>query len=64
MTDDEQPTTEFDEIRDPDMDDVPETLQRLDGERVTVLDEDGVSQDTLVIVPGLFGHARRLDEEG
>ena len=66
MTDDEQPTTEFDEIRDPDWDDVPEELALLAGlnhGRVTVLDEDGVSQDTLVIVPGLFGHARRMDEE-
>jgi hypothetical protein len=52
--------------RDPDWDDVPEELQLLSGlGPVTVLDEDGVSRgDQLVIVPGMFGHARRLEEEG
>jgi hypothetical protein len=29
---------------------------------VTVLDEDGVGPATLVVVPGLFGHARRMGE--
>jgi hypothetical protein len=50
--------------RDPDLDDVPVELQQLaEADGVTVLSEDGVSTgDTLVIVPGLFGHARRLDE--
>ncbi len=50
--------------RDPDYDDVPPELQLLAGlGPVTVLTEDGVSQDTLVVVPGLFGHARRLRED-
>ena len=59
MSDDEQLP------RDPDWDDVPDDLQLLGGlnhGRVTVLDEDGVSSDSLVIAPGLFGHARRLEE--
>jgi hypothetical protein len=51
--------------RDPDWDDVPEDLAILAGlgEPVTVIEPDGVSRDTLVIVPGLFGHARRLTED-
>jgi hypothetical protein len=71
VTDDEQPTAEFDQIRDlelprdPDLDHVPSDLQLLAGlgPTVTVVDEDGVSHDQLVIVPGLFGAARRLEEE-
>jgi hypothetical protein len=57
VTDDELP-------RDPDLDDVPEELTILAGlgQPVTVLDEDGVGPAALVIVPGLFGHARRLGE--
>jgi hypothetical protein len=57
VTDDELP-------RDP-WADVPEELVLLSGlgDRVTVLDEDGETCDQLVIVPGLFEHARRLDEE-
>jgi hypothetical protein len=47
--------------RDPDWDDVPDDLQLIAGlGRATVIDADGVSRDTLVIVPGLFGHARRV----
>jgi hypothetical protein len=46
--------------RDPDWDDVPEELALLDGERVTVIDEDGVGPATLVVVPQMFAHARRL----
>ena len=48
---------------DPDWDDVPEELVLLSGldhGQVTVLCEDGVSQDVLVVVPSLF--ARRLEE--
>ena len=51
--------------RDPDWDDVPEALRLLaevDDGRVTVVSEDGVGPAQLVIVPGLFGHARRLGE--
>jgi hypothetical protein len=50
---------------DPDLDDVPEELRLLDGlgGRVVVLDEDGVGPATLVIVPSLFAHARRLQED-
>lgn len=49
---------------DPDWDDVPEELALLAGlsNPVTLICEDGVSQDTLVVVPGLFAHARRLEE--
>jgi hypothetical protein len=62
--DDEQPTAEFDEIRDPDLADVPSDLQLLAGlGPVTVMDQDGVGPATLVIVPALFAHARRLREE-
>jgi hypothetical protein len=61
--------------RDPDYDAVPDELTLLAGldepespswcprsEQVTVLDEDGASRDQLVIVPGLFGQARRLED--
>jgi hypothetical protein len=50
--------------RDPDWDDVPSDLQLLHGlgPTVTLTSEDGVGPATLVIVPGLFGHARRLRE--
>ena len=50
---------------DPDLDSVPEELLLMaytNHGQVTVLSEDGVSRDTLVIVPGLFGHARRMAE--
>jgi hypothetical protein len=44
--------------------DVPEELVLLSGlgKPVTVVDEDGETCDQLVIVPGLFAHARRLEE--
>ena len=62
----EQEVTDSDELpRDPDWDDVPEELRLLAGLDhgvVAVLCEDGVSQDTLVVVPALFAHARRLEE--
>lgn len=51
--------------RDPDWDVVPESLEVmacLDHGQVTVFSPDGVSRDTVVVVPGLFGHARRLEE--
>lgn len=50
---------------DPDMSAVPSDLQLLHGlghGTVTVLSEDGVSRDLLVLVPGMWGHARRLEE--
>lgn len=50
---------------DPDLDDVDDDLRILHGLNhgvVTVICEDGVSHDALVIVPGLFGHARRLGD--
>ena len=50
--------------RDPDLDDVPSDLRLLHGlggGMVNVTHPDGtVTRDALVIVPGLFGHARRL----
>jgi hypothetical protein len=47
--------------RDPDLDHVPDELQLIAGlGPATVIDADGVGSATLVIVPGLFGHARRL----
>jgi hypothetical protein len=58
--------TEDDELpRDPDWDAVPEPLLLLSGlgAPVIVLDDAGVSADTLAVVPGLFGHAKRLTEE-
>jgi hypothetical protein len=45
---------------DPDYDDVPEALLAHEGERVFLLTEDGVMDGTLVIVPSLWGNARRL----
>lgn len=51
--------------RDPDFDTVHEELELLAGlnhGQVVVISEDGVSRDTLVVVPGLFGHAARLKE--
>jgi hypothetical protein len=50
--------------RDPDWDDVPTDLKILAGldKPVIVVEPDGVSRDTLVIVPGLFAHARRLED--
>lgn len=52
--------------RDPDWDDVPEELvllSELHHGRVKVVCEDGVSDDVLAVVPGLFGHARRLEAD-
>ena len=51
--------------RDPDRDNVPEELELLEGlnhGQVITLEPDGVRRETLVIVPGLFAHARRLAE--
>jgi hypothetical protein len=46
------------------MDDVPEELQLIAGlGPATVIDADGVGPATLVIVPQMFGHARRLEQE-
>jgi len=55
---------------DPDFDDVPAELLALDGQQLTLLDADGVSTGVCLIVPGVFGAARRAaqhddtDEEG
>ena len=50
---------------DPDWDAVPAELVQLSGmnRQVIVLDEEGVGPATLVVVPQLFAHARRLSEE-
>jgi len=48
---------------DPDLDDVPPDLAALDGQPVTLTDTDGTTTtSTVVIVPGLWGHARRVRE--
>jgi hypothetical protein len=50
---------------DPDLDDVPMELRLLAGLNagiVTVISEDGVAHDKLVVVPSLFAWSRRLDE--
>jgi hypothetical protein len=51
---------------DPDLDHVPEELRLLAGldhGQPLVLCEDGVGRAALAIAPGLFGHARRLQED-
>jgi hypothetical protein len=54
--------------RDPDLDDVPPELAQLDGKRVTITGHDPVkhrenrADGVVVVVPGLFAEARRLDE--
>lgn len=51
---------------DPDLDHAPADLRilaGLNGGQVTVTDEDGVGPCTLVLVPGVFGHAARLTED-
>ena len=49
---------------DPDLDHVDEELLLLaySGRPVTLISEDGVGPATVVIVPSLFGHARRMAE--
>ena len=48
---------------DPDHVDVPPGLADLAGQPVQVTEVDGTTTtSTVVIVPGLFGHARRLRE--
>ena len=55
--------TELDLPDDPDLDDVPPDLAALDGQPVTLTDTDGTtSTAVVVVVPGLWGHARRLRE--
>lgn len=51
--------------RDPDFDSVPDELLLLSGlgAPVIVLDESGVSHDTLVVVPQMWAHARRAIED-
>jgi len=46
---------------DPDLDDVPPDLAALDGSQVTLTEPDGTTTTaTLVVAPGLWGHARRF----
>jgi hypothetical protein len=53
---------------DPDWDDVPPELAQLDGKRVTITGGDSVkdrlnmADGTIVVVPQLFAHERRLRE--
>lgn len=49
---------------DPDWADVPPELAQLDGKTVTTVSPDDGTEETafLLVVPGLFGHARRLRE--
>ena len=48
---------------DPDLDDVPLPLLAQEGKAVTVTTVDGTTETaTLVIVPALFAHSRRLRE--
>lgn len=51
---------------DPDLDHVPSDLRILAGlnhGQVTVLADDGVSRDTLVLVPSMFAHEHRMTED-
>ena len=48
---------------DPDWDDVPEQLRDRDDGELIVVDEDGVSQGTLVILPEAFARARMIRED-
>jgi len=48
---------------DPDEDDVPAGLAALAGQPVQITEPDGTTTTAvLMIVPGLFGHARRIRE--
>ncbi len=48
---------------DPDLDDVPRPLLAQEGKAVTFTADDGTTETaTLVIVPSLFAHSRRLRE--
>jgi hypothetical protein len=50
--------------RDPDYDDVPEPLAELEGRRVLLwVDGQPPLEGTLVVVPGAWAHARRLEED-
>jgi hypothetical protein len=55
--------------RDPDLDDVPPELAALDGGSVTITGRDPVKDrlnrgdGTIVVVPALFAHARRLRQD-
>lgn len=49
---------------DPDWSDVPPEVAKLDGTEVTMTGADGsTTASTLVIVPGLWGHARRYRDQ-
>jgi hypothetical protein len=48
---------------DPDLDDVPAGLRDLHLTEANVLSEEGLERATIVIVPGLWGDARRRLEE-
>ena len=55
----DEPLDYMPEPDDPDLDDAPALLVALDG--TTVVDPDG-NPAALVLVPGLWGHARRMRE--
>ena len=56
--------TRFEDMpADPDEDDVPTGLAELAGQLVQITEVDGTTTtSTVLIVPELFGHARRLAE--
>jgi hypothetical protein len=50
---------------DPDLVDVPPELVALNGQQVSTVEPDGTTTtSTLLVVPGLWGHARRYRESG
>jgi hypothetical protein len=53
-----------DDVRhlDPDRADVPPEVLAREGERVTLWVDGEPLEGTLVVVPGTWGHARRLEE--
>lgn len=57
--------SDFDDLDDlppdPDLGDVPPELLEHDGQQVTATEADGTTTTSvLTVVPGLWGHARRL----
>jgi hypothetical protein len=48
-----------DEPRDPDWDDVPEEIAAWNGQTVLLLTEEGVERLPLIVLPGIWGAARR-----
>jgi hypothetical protein len=48
-----------DEPRDPDWDDVPPEIAAWNGRTVRLLTEEGVERLPLIVLPGIWGAARR-----